>query len=103
MIEYSEFIVGSISAEKFLTEPILKACFDTIDTNKDGIIDIKEFTHFFTKSNINEDCWKEIIKEAEESYNLCISDGSMDFWDFELMMKMKKKKNKTESEMKTDA
>ena len=72
----------------------MKACFDTIDSNLDGIIDIKELSHFFSKSEINESCWNQIIKEAENYCNICISDGNMDFMDFEHLMKIEKKKKK---------
>jgi len=50
VIEYSEFIIGSISRNKFLTNQVLKACFETIDFNNDGVIVLQEVQRFFSKT-----------------------------------------------------
>lgn len=77
-IDYSEFIVATMSSKKNLSEEKLTAAFKLFDTDGNGTISKDELTHVLsTSGQITPDLIEDILKQADEN-----DDGEINFNEF---------------------
>lgn len=77
-IDYSEFIVATMSSKKNLSEEKLTAAFKLFDSDGNGTISKDELTHVLsTSGQITQDTIEEILKQADEN-----DDGEINFDEF---------------------
>lgn len=77
-IDYSEFIVATMSSKKNLSEEKLTAAFKLFDTDNSGTISKDELTEVLsTSGQITPDTIEEILKQADEDQS-----GEIDFTEF---------------------
>jgi calcium-dependent protein kinase len=77
-IEYSEFIVASMSSKKNMSEEKLTAAFKLFDTDGNGTISADELKHVLSSSNkISDAAIDEILNQADEN-----KDGEINFEEF---------------------
>lgn len=77
-IDYSEFIVATMSSKKNLSEEKLTAAFKLFDTNGDGTISPSELKNVLSSSGqISDETIEEILKQADEN-----KDGEIEFDEF---------------------
>ena len=81
-LEYSEWIVATIDKTKLLTEDKLRVAFKLFDKDGSGTISSDEIRQVLgVGKNIDENVWKEIIKEVDPN-----GDGVISFPEFKQMM-----------------
>lgn len=66
-LDYSEFLIGTINQNKFLTDKRLKRGFRMFDKDDNGSINLEELKEVFGGDKISDEDWKEIIKEVDEN------------------------------------
>ena len=66
MLEYSEFLVGSLNHTSYFNRFILKYAFDQIDADKDGKICTDDLTKFYIRSGDNSKSKEEISEIIKE-------------------------------------
>ena len=77
-IDYSEFIVATMSSKKNMSEEKLTAAFKLFDTDGNGTISKDELTQVLcTTGQISADTIEDILKQADEN-----DDGDIDFNEF---------------------
>lgn len=77
-IDYSEFIVATMSSKKNLSEEKLTAAFKLFDSDGNGTISKDELTQVLsTSGQITQDTIEEILKQADEN-----DDGEINFDEF---------------------
>ena len=82
-IDYSEFVVASMSEKQLLTNEKLAAAFKMFDKDGSGLIsadEIREVLGF--GQTMSQDAVSEILKQVDEN-----GDGEISFEEFSLMMK----------------
>jgi calcium-dependent protein kinase len=77
-IDYSEFIVATMSSKKNLSEEKLTAAFKLFDTDGSGTISKEELSQVLsTSGQISADTIEDILKQADEN-----NDGEIEFSEF---------------------
>jgi len=77
-IDYSEFIVATMSSKKNLSEEKLTAAFKLFDTDGSGTISPSELKEVLSSSGqITDEAIEEILKQADEN-----NDGEIEFGEF---------------------
>uniref|UniRef100_A0A7S3N5D5 EF-hand domain-containing protein n=1 Tax=Euplotes harpa TaxID=151035 RepID=A0A7S3N5D5_9SPIT len=77
-IDYTEWIAGTISKKKILSERNLTLAFEAFDESGDGKISVDELKSILGKGQtVNDKAWKQIMKEVDEN-----KDGFIDFEEF---------------------
>jgi calcium-dependent protein kinase len=77
-IDYSEFIVATMSSKKNLSEEKLQAAFKLFDTDGNGTISKEELTNVLsTSGQLTPETIEDILKQADEN-----DDGEIEFSEF---------------------
>lgn len=77
-IDYSEFIVATMSSKKNMSEEKLTAAFKLFDTDNSGTISSQELKEVLTSSgHISDETIEQILKQADEN-----DDNEIDFSEF---------------------
>ena len=83
-IDYSEFVTASIDRKKFMSMKRLQQAFKLFDEDGSGGIEISELKKVFAQQNVQDNVWKQMMKEVDNN-----SDGEISFKEFaEMMTKM---------------
>jgi len=78
-IDYTEFLTAASNWKKLLSKSKLKASFDAFDTDRNGVITLKELKEMLSNDHdVEEDVWQEIFEEVDIN-----CDGNIDAQEFE--------------------
>jgi calcium-dependent protein kinase len=82
-IEYSEWVIATISKKDFLTDERFQVAFNMIDNDHSRSISAEEVKNVLGGGgkNIDEKVWDKILREVDTD-----EDGEVDFGEFKTMM-----------------
>ena len=81
-ISFSQFLVSACDKSTLLTETVLKAAFDTIDSDGSGKISVSELKDLIkTQADMTEEVAAQLLSQADEN-----GDGEIEFEEFRKLM-----------------